>query len=320
MKAIILQQQGGVDQLKMADLPMPIPGANEVLVKVHAIGINPTDIYARQNPALNYIFNNETPKILGWDVSGVVVGLGKKVTDFHLGDAVFGLLNFPTHTTSGHAKAYAEYVVAHTEDITLKPDNVSHDEAAASGIAALTTWQPLHKIRIKPGDRVLVTAAGGGVGHFAVQFAKYFGAYVIALASGAKRDFVMSLGADEFIDYQTTNFLEVLAPVDYVIEGLREEHIAQTLQVVKKGGHLLSLWSNIDGTLWEKQANKQGIHAFYNAVVSSGKDMAAIAGLLKKGQLKPHISKKFKLEEMALAHQEIEKNHTTGKIIVNPIP
>ena len=220
MKAIILKEQGDVDQLHMIDLPKPVPGNGEVLIKVYAIGINPTDVYARQNPALHYIFNAEDPKILGWDISGVIVGLGENVLDFRLGDAVFGLLNFPTHTSAGHAKGYAEYVIAKTSDIAPKPDNISHDEAAATPMAALTTWQPLNRIRIRPGDRVLITAAGGGVGHYAVQIAKYFGAHVIGLASGGKREFLMGLGADEFIDYQTTNFLDVLEPVDYVIEAI----------------------------------------------------------------------------------------------------
>lgn len=316
MKAIILKSQGDVDQLAAVELPVPKPGKDEVLIKVHAIGINPTDIYARQNIALDYIFNNEIPKILGWDVSGEIVKTGKNVSAFKPGDNVFGLLNFPTSKTPGHAKAYAEYVIARPEDITLKPDNITHEEAAATPLAALTTWQPLNKIKINRGDRVFITAAGGGVGHLAVQIAKYFGAYVIALASGGKRDFLLNLGADEFIDYQTTNFLDVLAPVDYVIEGLRDEHISKTIQLVKKGGTLLSLWDYINGNKWEEQAKSRGILAFYNAVVSSGKDMAAIADLLAREKLKPHISNRFRLEEIALAHKEIEKNHTTGKIVI----
>ncbi|MGI9580200.1 NADP-dependent oxidoreductase [Chryseobacterium sp. RRHN12] len=318
MKAVILKKQGDVDQLSMVELPIPTPNDDEVLIRVHAISINPTDIYARQNPALDYIFNNETPKILGWDISGVIETIGNNVSTFTVGDEVFGLLNFPTFTTPGHAKAYAEYVVANIADITIKPDNISHDEAAAAGMAALTTWQPLIKNPIKMGDRVLITAAGGGVGHFAVQFAKYFGAYVIAVASGSKKDLVMSLGADEFVDYQKTDLLEVTEPVDYVIEGLRDEHIQKTLSIVKKGGTLLSLWSHIEGSEWEKRAKELDVHAYYNAVVSNGKDMTAIAGLMKEGLVKSHVSKKFKLEEIAQAHTELEKNHTAGKIIVNP--
>lgn len=318
MKAIILKKQGGTDQLELVELPVPKPGKNEVLVKVHAISINPTDIYARQNPSLDYIFNNEEPKILGWDISGSIVGLGEDTLRFNLNDDVFGLINFPTHTSAGHAKGYAEYVTANINDITLKPGNISHNEAAAAGLAALTTWQPLNKVMIKPSDRVLITAAGGGVGHFAVQFAKYFGAHVIALASGSKRDFVMSLGADEFIDYQTTHFEDVLEPVDYVIEGLRDEHIGRTLRIVKRGGNLLSLWTNIDNTRWAAQAKALGVNAFYNAVASSGRDMTSVAELLKKGIIKSHVSKIFKLEDVVLAHSELEKNHTTGKIILKP--
>ncbi len=131
MKAIVLKSQGDVDQLAVAELPIPKPQKDEVLIKVHAIGINPTDVYARQNIGLDYIFNNEDPKILGWDVSGEIVDRGENVTAYNLGDAVFGLLNFPTHTTPGHAKGYAEYVIARTNDITLKPENITHEEAAA---------------------------------------------------------------------------------------------------------------------------------------------------------------------------------------------
>lgn len=291
MKAIILKTQGDVDQLAVAELPIPTPEKDEVLIKVRAIGINPTDIYVRQNIGLNYIFNNETPRILGWDISGEVAAVGENVTVFKTGDAVFGLLNFPTHTTPGHAKGYAEYVIARVKDITLRPANISYQEAAAVPMAALTTWQPLNKVTIKQGDRVFITAAGGGVGHFAVQIAKYFGAYVIALASGSKRDLVTSLGADKFIDYKTTNFLDVLAPVDYAIEGLRGDHVKKTIQLVKNGGTLLSLWNNMDGSIYSEQAKQKNINAFYNAVVSSGKDMGALADLLAKRILKPHISK-----------------------------
>ncbi|MDJ1506547.1 NADP-dependent oxidoreductase [Xanthocytophaga agilis] len=318
MKSIILNAHGGVDQLQLREVPIPVANADEVLIKVHAISINPTDIYARQNVALNYIFNGEEPRILGWDIAGEITGLGRGVENFKLGDRVFGLLNFPTHTKPGHAKGYAEYVIARVKDISLIPESVSYDEAAAAALAALTIWQPLKKVPIQKGNRVFITGAGGGVGHFAVQIAKHFGAYVITLASGSKRDFILSLGADEFIDYQTVDFLNALEPVDYVIEGLRDGHLARSLKVVKKGGNLLSLWSQIEGTSWQKQASDLGIHAFYNAVESSGKDLAEIAKLLEKGAVKPHISKRFHLNEIGKAHEAMETNHATGKIIVNP--
>lgn len=317
MKAVILKKQGDVSQLELKDLPIPSPGKDEVLVKAQAIGINPTDIYARTNVALDYIFNDESPKILGWDIAGDIVELGEGVSDFAVGNAVFGLLNFPTSSSPGHGKGYAEYVVARVKDIVLKPENISYQQAAAVPLAALTTWQPLNKVRIKPGDRVLITAAGGGVGHLAIQIAKSFGAYVIAIASGSKKDLLMELGADEFIDYQTTNFLDILPPVDYVIEALRDEHIEQTIKVLKKGGNLLSLWNHIEGTKWEVLAKEKNVNIFYNAVISSGTDIKALAHLMSKGILRPYVSKTFKLEEMALAHQEMETNHTTGKIVVS---
>lgn len=311
MRAIILKTQGGVENLQMMELPVPRPGDDEVLIAVKAISINPSETYVRQEKALDWIFEGETPKILGWDVSGVVVQTGKNVTAFKAGDEVFGMVNHP-----GHGKAYAEYVAAPAKYLAIKPANITHAEAAAASLAALTTWQPLGRAGIKKGDRILITAAGGGVGHYAIQIAKHLGAYVIALASAAKRDFVLQLGADEHIDYQTQRFEEVTGMVDVVVEALRDEHLARTLNVVKAGGHLISLFNKVQGTRWEQIAQEKGVMAYYNAVTSNGDDMKAIAGLLEKGVLRSHISKTFKLEEIPLAHLEIEKNNTQGKIII----
>lgn len=318
MKAIVLKEQGGVDQLEYTDLPIPKPSGPEVLIKVQAISINPADTYMRKDPNLHYVFNGESPKVLGWDISGTIEQLGSKVQRFQIGDEVFGLINFPTYEHAGHAKGYAEYVVADERYLALKPSNVTHDEAAAATLAALTAWQPMKKAGIKKGDRVFVTAAGGGVGHFAIQMAKYFGAHVIALASDEKKDLVLELGADEFIDYRKTNFWETIEPVDFVFEGLQGDHIKKSLEMVKRGGQLLSLTSHIKGSELEEFAKIRGVHAYYNAVVSSGTDMEEIADLLKKGHIRPFISKRFALGQMADAHLEIEKGRTAGKIIVKP--
>lgn len=311
MKAIILTTQGGIEHLQLKELPVPFPGDHEVLIAVKAISINPSETYVRQNKDLDWIFKGETPKILGWDVSGVVVQTGKKVTGFKSGDEVFGMVNHP-----GHGKTYAEYVAAPANHLALKPANITHAEAAAASLAALTSWQPLSRAGIKKGDRVLITAAGGGVGHFAIQIAKYFGAHVIALASASKRDFVLQLGADEHVDYQTQRFEDVTGMVDVVVEALRDEHLANTLNVVKPGGHLISLFNKVQGTHWEQIAKEKRVNAYYNAVTSNGDDMKAIAGLLEKRLLRSHISKIFRLEEIPLAHLEIEKNNTQGKIII----
>lgn len=311
MKAIILTTQGGIENLQLAEVPVPHINDEEVLIAVRAISINPSETYVRLDKAVDWIFGGESPMILGWDVSGVVVQTGKNVTAFKSGDEVFGMVKHP-----GHGKAYAEYVAAPASHLALKPANVTHEEAAAATLAALTAWQPLSRAGIKKGDRVFITAAGGGVGHYAIQIAKYLGAHVIALSSAAKKDFVMQLGADEHIDYQTQRFEDIIGKVDVVLEALRDEHLARTLTIVKPGGRLISLFNMVQGTRWEAVAKEKGVTAYYNAVTSSGDDMKVIANLLEKGLMRSHISKTFKLEDIPLAHLEIEKNNTQGKIII----
>jgi NADPH:quinone reductase-like Zn-dependent oxidoreductase len=311
MRAIILTTQGGIEKLKLADVPIPEIKPDEVLVAVKSISINPAEALVRENKAVDWIFNGEAVKILGWDISGVVTAVGSAVATFKPGDEVFGCVNHP-----GHGKAYAEYVAAPAAHLALKPANITHDEAAAATLAALTVLQPMQKVGVGKGDRVFITAAGGGVGHFAIQLAKYFGAYVIALASGKKREFVLSLGADLFIDYTTQRFEELVKDVDLAIEAVKSDrHILRTLETVKSGGNLISLWSHL---LPDEKAKAEqlGVHAFYNAIRSSGTDMQFIAALLANGNIRPYISKTFEFEEMHLAHAAIESNHTTGKIIV----
>ncbi|HEY5744782.1 MAG TPA: NADP-dependent oxidoreductase [Chryseolinea sp.] len=313
MKAITLKEIGSVENLAIADLPMPIPEPDEILIEVKAISINPSETYLRKDKTNHWIFGDDSPVILGWDVSGVVTVVGKNVSGFAVGDEVFGVIRHP-----GHGKAYAEYAVAPAAHMAHKPANVSHEQAAAATLAALTALQPIQKVTIKPGQKVLITGAGGGVGHFAVQLAKHFGAYVIALASGARREFVLGLGADDFIDYQTQRFEHLVSNVDLVIEAAKVDgHLLRSLEVVKPGGSLISLWSYITADEAAK-ASKLGVNAFFNMVLSSGKDMKVIAELLRSQAIVPHVSKVFRLAEVARAHAEIEKNHTQGKIVLIP--
>lgn len=317
MKAIILLAHGGVENLIQAELPVPEPQYNEVLIKVRAIAINPTDTYIRKEKALDYVFNGERPRILGWDISGTVVGVGANVTTFNISDEVFGLIKYPTLNHPGHAKGYAEYVAAPVSDIALKPSNISHEEAAAATLAALTAWQPLIKAGLKTADRIFITTGGGGVGHFAIQMAKYFGAYVIAQSSSAKKEFVMNLGADEHIDYDTQQFEKLIEPVDIVLEALRGGHIERSFQVIKPGGTLISLWNRINGTNWEIMAKEKKVIAWCNLVKSDGHDMTKIAYLLSKGIVRSVVSKTYRLDQIREAHLEIEKNHTKGKIVIS---
>lgn len=317
MKAVILVEQGSVENLILADLPVPEPQSDEVLIKVRAIAINPADTYIRKEKALDYVFNGERPRILGWDISGTIVRLGPGITTFNVGDEVFGLVRYPTIDHPGHAKGYAEFVAAPASHLTTKPDNITHEEAAAATLAALTAWQPLKRAGIKPGDRVFITAGAGGVGHYAIQLAKYLGAYVIAQSSAGKKDFVLEMGADEHIDYRTQRFEHEMEPVDLVLEALRGDHIDRSLLVIKPGGTLISLWHSINGTVWEAKARERKVHAWYNAVQSNGADMKEIAELLQKAIIRSFVSKVFSLQQIRAAHLEMESDHTTGKIVIS---
>jgi len=316
MKAIILKEHGDPSNLVLAEVPIPEPKQGEVLIKIKAVAINPNDTYIRKEPSLDYVFGGERPRIMGWDVSGIVTAIGEGAEKFKLGDEVFGAINFPGHHHSGHGKGYAEYATAPVADISLKPANISFEEAAGATMAALTAWQPLFSAGIKKGDRVLIAPAGGGVGHYAVQIAKHLGAYVIGIASPRKRDFVLGLGADEVIDYTTQRFEEVIAPVDVFLDGLRGDHIARSLKIVKRGGRLITLFSAVAGTPLEQVAKELGVNAYYNTVRSSGEDMEKIAGLLASGAMKSYISKTFALKDMAEAHREMERDTAQGKIVV----
>jgi len=312
MRAVILKEQGGVENFEMATVPMPVIKPDEVLVKTKAISINPADAIVRAHENVSWVFGDERPLILGWDLSGEVVAVGSDVHRYKTGDEVFGVIRHP-HT----GRTYAEYVAAPAADLAIKPAGITHQQAAAATLAVLTALQPMRKVGIKEGDRVLVTAAGGGVGHFAVQLAKYYGAYVIALASASKRDFVMSLGADEFIDYQSQSFEDEVHDLDLVIHAVRTEgHLLRSLEVIKRSGSLISLWSHITDEERQKAIDK-GVHAFYNMILPDGDDMKLVARLLEEGTLKPYISKTYALDEIAQAHLDIEKGNTQGKIIIN---
>src|ERR1700722_7503905 len=230
MKAIILNDFGGVEQFQQAELPVPGIKDGEVLVKVKAISINPVDAKTRGGKGWAEMLKYEKPIIVGWDISGVVTESTSPL--FTEGDEVFGMIHFP-----GHGKAYAEYVVAPAEHLALKPENSTHEQAAAATLAPLTAWQAFSDFgRLRPGQRVLIHAAAGGVGHYAVQIARHIGAYVIATSSGENKDFVLSLGANEHIDYKTQRFEEVAKDVDFVLDTVSAENADRSLAVLRKGG------------------------------------------------------------------------------------
>ena len=318
MKAIILEQIGEPDNLHITEAPNPIVANDTVLVEVIVIGINPVDAFVRSNAEAlsNYIHPQEREAlILGWDISGIVTEVGPAVTSFKAGDEVFGMVNFP-----GHGKAYAQYVAAPEAHLALKPNNVTHQEAGAATLAALTAWQSLVTYaKVKEGDKVLIHAAAGGVGHYAVQMAKHLGAYVIGTASEANREFVLELGADEFIDYTSQTFEEVVMDADVVLDSVEhsQEHITRSLQALKNGGRLISLLAPVDGEFQEK-AKARDIYAHQLGVESNGEDMKTIADLLGSGAVRSHVSKTFAFDDMPLAHEQIQTGKTRGKIVVTP--
>lgn len=313
MKAITLNGPGGTAQLRLTELTRPEPQEGEVLVQVKAFSINPVDIKTRNGKAMFGRLKDEDPIILGWDISGIVTAVGKNVTAFKEGDAVFGMVNFP-----GHGKAYAEYVAAPAGQLALKPANISYEEAAAATLAALTAWQALvTHARIKSGDKILIHAAAGGVGHFAVQIAKYLGAHVTGTSSAANKAFVSGLGADVHIDYKSQRFEEVTGGLDFVLDAFGGDMIDRSLEVIKPGGQLITLPTGAVEGLKEKSEAK-GINGYHFMVSSNGKDMAILADLLEKGIIKAHVSQVFPLAEIDKAHQQVETGRTVGKVVVRP--
>lgn len=307
MKAIILKDFGGVEQLELTELPTPEPAEGEVLVAVKAVSINPVDVKTRDGKGFASKLKDEKPMILGWDISGVVKE--SRSPDFEVGDEVFGMVNFP-----GHGRAYAEYVVAPAAHLALKPENVGHPQAAAATLAALTAWQAFSDHgRLRSGQRILVHAAAGGVGHFAVQIAHHIGAYVIGTSSAVNRDFVLGLGANEHIDYTAQRFEDVVKDVDFVLDCLGSEHLERSLKVVKKGGTVVSILGMSDEV--KEKTKKMGIKGLAMLVQSSGEDMQHIAQLLEDGVLRPEVTI-FPADQIAAAHQQVETGKTRGKVVI----
>ncbi len=312
MKAYILNEAGAVENLVLSEIEKPEIKADEVLVETKAISINPVDVKARLvDEVLTMILGTEDrPVILGWDIAGTVVAIGEEVSGFEVGDKVFGMVNFP-----GQGKAYSEYVASPANHIAIMPEKVTFEEAAATTLAALTALQVLQP-RVKRGDRILIHAGSGGVGHFAIQMGKGLGAYVIATSSAKNRDFIMSLGADEHIDYREQKFEEVLSNIDFVLDGMGGEVLENSLKVVKDGGKIVSLPTHQFPEDLQLEADQRKVELEFVLVHSSGEDMNTLKGMLEADELRPHISKIFPFENMADAHVQIESGRTVGKVIV----
>ncbi|WP_243740633.1 NADP-dependent oxidoreductase [Streptomyces sp. 8K308] len=308
MRAISQDALGGPEVLKEVELPRPKPGPSELLIAVRASGLNPTDWKHRSSR----LFLNRLPLVLGWDVSGVVEAVGYGVTLFKPGDEVFGMLPYPYGVG-----AHAEYVTGPARAFAHKPAAVDHVQAGALPLAALTAYQAIvDTADVTAGQRVLIHAAAGGVGHLAVQLAKARGAHVIGTASGPKHDFLRALGADETIDYRTTDFREAARDVDMVLDTISGDTRTHSLDVLRPGGVLVSLLPSPAPEEEAARAAERNVRVETLLVEADHAGMTAIADLVASGALRAHVEATFPLAEAAKAHTLGETNHTTGKIVL----
>ncbi|MFZ3567443.1 NADP-dependent oxidoreductase [Streptomyces sp. BH097] len=307
MKAIGQDTLGASEVLHEIDVPRPKPGIGQIVVAVHAAGLNPTDYKHRAFG----MFLGEPPFVLGWDVSGVVEAVGLGVSLFQPGDEVFGMLPYPYG-----AGSHAEYVAGPARAFVPKPAGLSHVEAGALPLVGLTAWQALVDVaQVQPGQRVLVQAAAGGVGHVAVQIAKARGAYVIGTASAAKHEFVRGLGADEVIDYRTADFAAETGDLDVVLDTLGGADRLRSLDVLRPGGILVSLLP-VDFDEVTARARELGVRATAMLVEHDQAGMRAVTDLVTSGKLAVHVADTYPLAEAAKAHAEGDTGRVTGKLVL----
>ncbi|RDZ12469.1 NADPH:quinone reductase [Priestia megaterium] len=331
MKAIRLHEFGGPEVLRYEEVPLPELKPGEVLVRVHAVGINPPDWYLREGykdlppewqPAVSF------PFILGSDVSGVVEAVATDVQGFSIGDEVFGMFRFPS---MGESAAYAEYVAAPASDLALKPAGIDHVHAAGAPMAGLTGWQFLielghneanpfqpksHRPLPLNGKTVLVNGAAGGVGHLAVQLAKWKGAHVIAVASGKHESFLRELGADEFIDYTKSTPEDIAHDVDLVLDTLGGPTTGRFLRTLKRGGALFPVFIGFSDT---EEAAELGVTVSMTQVRSNGPQLVELGRLLDAGTVRVAIDSTFPLADARKAHERAARGHIQGKVVLTVV-
>jgi NADPH:quinone reductase-like Zn-dependent oxidoreductase len=331
MRAIRQHEFGGPEVLRYEEAPMPELKPGEVLVRVHAVGVNPPDWYLRDGykmlppewqPQVSF------PVILGTDVSGVVAAAADDVKDFSVGDEVYSMVRFPSGL-AGDSRAYAEYVSVPASEVALKPSGIDHVHAAGAPMSLLTAWQymialghdepnPLQPNRHEPvplaGKTVLVNGAAGGVGHFAVQIAKLKGARVIAVASGKHEAFLRELGADKFIDYTKAPPEEVAHDIDLVIDAVGGPTTGRFLRTLRRGGALFPIFPL--GFSSAEEAGKLGVTVSATQVRSNGAQLAELGRLLDAGTVRVAIDSTFPLADARKAHERAARGHIQGKIVL----
>lgn len=303
MKAVHIHEMGGPDVLRYEDVPIPEPGTHEVLVRVHAAGVNPVDWKIREG----HLGKIALPAIMGSDFSGEIEALGPEVTEFRVGESVLG-------SVADESGSYAEFALADVSTIIEKPAGIDHVQAAAIPVPAMTAWQALFDTaELRKGQKVLIHAAAGGVGGFAVQFAKWKGAHVIGTASGANAELVRSFGVDEFIDYRSTRFEDKVRDADVVFDTIGGETQERSWKVLKKGGILVSIVQPPS----EKAAAARGVRGVH--MVEDAKrttELTQIAELVVSGRVKVNVETILPLREARKAQELSQSGHARGKIVL----
>lgn len=330
MKALVLKRYGGPDQVELTDIPQPSPKADEILVRVRAAGLNPIDTMIPKG-TFKPILKLELPATLGSDLAGVVVEVGKSVTKFKRGDAVFASL-FDLGTGS-----LAEFAVVPESAAALMPSNMDFVPAASVPMVALTTWQALkERAGVRPGQKVFIPAGSGGVGTFAIQLAKHFGVTVGTTTSTGNVDLVKSLGADEVVDYKKQDFQDVLRGYDVVLNTLRGDEVKKSLRILNPHGIVVSLTGPADAefarargmgglfvflfrlmSFWLiRQARKLHVRYSFLFVRPSGNQLSEIGELLGAGTIRPVVDKVFPFDRVKEALAYVETGRAKGKVVV----
>jgi NADPH:quinone reductase-like Zn-dependent oxidoreductase len=312
MKAAIIDKFGDADVLEITEVDKPEINDNQILIKVKATGINPVDTKVRAGTS-GISKQIKLPAILGWDVSGIIQNVGKNVQSFRSGDEIFGCIGFP-----GLGKTYAECTVADPQLISKKPHNISFEEAAAVPLAGLTAYQAINEeLKVTSGQKVLIQAAAGGVGHLAVQFAKISGAFVIGTASEKNEQFLKSIGVDQFIDYKKEKFEDVVHDVDAALDAMGGEILYRTISCVKPGGMMVCLPSSTKNDPKAIElANERNIKLIWPMMRPDGEQIRLIASLLQGKKVKVFVDKIFTLDQIMWAHKAVETHQTKGKVVV----
>jgi 2-desacetyl-2-hydroxyethyl bacteriochlorophyllide A dehydrogenase len=311
MKAMVINQFGGPEQLAMQEVAMPSPGSGQVLIRVHAVGLNPVD-YKIRNGSMKLIVGRKFPRILGQDVAGVVEQAGKN-SKFRPGDKVYGMLSY-------QGGGYAEFLAVNESQLAPVPENISMAEAAATPLGAITSYQSFRIAGgIKAGTKVLINGASGGVGTFAVQIAKALGAQVTAVCSKRNLEFVRSLGADRVIDYTAEDFTNLEPEFEIVFDAVAKSSFKKSKKILVKDGAYISTLPN-NGLFFYQFSNfMRSKKAYFSAIKPRGEDLMVISDLIAKGLVKVHVEKIFPLQEAAKAHELIETERVRGKLVLEVI-